>query len=228
MKLIYKSTSSITYLIFLFLITSCSKTITDYGFDGIISGKVIDESGNIVPGDIKTTTLMVITLGEGDQTSIDLRVKGDGTFMNSKMYPKNYRIWIRGPVTQIGDTVRVDLSTNLNFVHDFVVIPFITINKPGIVGNPTATTVNISYEMTANSGKTISKREVYCSTNPYPTSTTGSGAFYHTKVVTLSSDNGSVEITGLSSKTNYFLRIGAQAAGATGMNFSEQITFTTP
>ena len=228
MKIIHKIASLIFCWMFLLLITGCEKTITDFGFDGAISGKVVDQAGNIVPGDITSTALSVKALGEDDIVTIDMRVKGDGTYQNTKLYPKKYRIWITGPVTPVGDTLRVDFTSTKTVTNDFVVVPFITVNKPALVGNPTATEANVSYEMTAASGKTVSKRELYCSTVPYPNANTGAGPYYNTVKVTLSTNSGSKAVTGLTSKTTYYLRIGAQASGATGMNFSDQITFTTP
>ena len=210
------------------IVTGCDKTVTDFGFDGAISGKVVDQAGNIVPGDITSTALSVKAMGEGDLVTIDMRVKGDGTYQNTKLYPEKYRIYVTGPVTPVDDTLRVDFTATKSVTHDFVVIPFITINKPALVGNPTATEVTISYEMTPNSGKTVTKREVYCSTVPYPNTSTGNGPFYHTVKSTLSTDSGNKTITGLTSGTKYFLRIGAQASGTTSLNFSDQITFTTP
>ena len=229
MKILDKITSLIFCWIFLLLITSCQKKIiTEFGFDAAISGRVIDQAGKIVPGDITSTNLSVKALGEGDKVTMDMRVKGDGTYQNTKLFPKKYRIYVTGPVIPVADTLRVDFTVDPVIVNDFVVIPFITIDKPAIVGSAAATSVNISYTMTGNSGKVVSKRELYCSTNPYPNTSTGSGPFFSTVKVTLSANSGSIAVTGLIANTNYFLRIGAQATGATGMNFSEQITFKTP
>lgn len=228
MKIMHKTASLSICLTILLLISGCDKVITDFGFDGVISGKVVDEAGNIVPGDITSTNLSVKALGEGDKVTMDMRVKGDGTYKNSKLYPKKYLVWVSGPVTPVGDTLSVDFTTDKVVAHDFVVTPFITIDKPALSGTPAATTASVSYTMTANSGKTVSKRELYCSTNPYPNASTGSGPFFHTVKVNLTTNSGIAAITGLTAKTTYFLRIGAQATGATGMNYSDQITFTTP
>jgi hypothetical protein len=172
--------------------------------------------------------LSVKALGQGDIVTVDMRVKGDGTYQNTKLTPKMHKIFITGPVTPVNDTLRIDFSTTKTVTHDFVVVPFITIKKPAITGNPAANEVTISYEMTPNDGKTVTKREVYCSTNPYPNTSTGSGPYFHTVKTILSTDNGSKTITGLTSGTKYFLRIGAQASGTSSLNFSDQITFTTP
>ncbi|MEI7423994.1 MAG: hypothetical protein WCK18_17965 [Prolixibacteraceae bacterium] len=228
MKVLEKITSSVFCWIFLLLIASCQKkVITEFGFDAAISGRVIDQASNIVAGDITSTGLLIKAMGQDDKVTMDMRVKGDGTYQNTKMFPKKFRIWITGPVTPVADTLRVDFATDNVVVKDFVVIPFITVNKPTVVGSITATSVNVSYAMAANSGKVISKRELYCSTIFYPNATTGSGPFFTSQKITLTTNSGNVTITGLESKTKYYIRIGAQATGATGFNYSEQIEITT-
>ena len=227
MKILYKITFWTFCCMLILLITNCEQVITDYGNDCALSGFVKDQSGNIVPGDITSTNLSVKALGEGDVVTTDMRVKGDGFFQNTKLFPKKYRIWVTGPVTLVDDTLRVDFSVDKVLVRDFVVTPFLTLKKPTIVGSPAATTVDVSYEITANSGKTVSKRQLYCSTKQNPNASTGSGAFYSTKTVTLTTNSGNASVTGLTSKTKYYIRIGAQATGATGFNYSEQIEITT-
>lgn len=214
------------YALFL-LITSCERVVDDFGNNSAISGRLVDQSGNIVPGDIASSNLTVKALGEGDVVTTDIRVKGDGTFQNTKLFATKYKIWITGPVIPVSDTIRVDFAIEKSVVKDIVVIPFITIKNPTVIGNPTSTTVDVNYEIVANSGKTVSKRELYCSTVPYPNSSTGSGPYYSTKNVTLTTDSGNVSITGLVSKTKYYIRIGVQATGASGFNYSEQIEITT-
>jgi len=228
MKIINKIASLFFCAMLLLVVTGCDKTVTDFGFDGAISGKIVDQAGNIVAGDITSTALSVKALGQGDIVTIDMRVKGDGSYQNTKMYPKMHKIYVTGPVTPVDDTLRIDFSTTKTVTHDFVVVPFITIDKPALVGNPTGTEVTFSYAMTPNGGKTVTKREVYISTNPYPNTSTGSGPYYHTVKSTMSTDSGNKTVTGLTSGTKYFLRIGAQASGTTSLNFSDQITFTTP
>lgn len=220
----------ILYLSFIGLLCSiaisCEKVITDFGFDGSISGTVKDASGKIVPGDITSNSLVIKALGEGDKVAIDMRVKGDGTFQNTKLNPVMTRIWISGPVFPL-DTVKLDLAKNNIVVQDFVVVPFLTLALPVISGSPAATSVSITYSITGNNGKTASKRQIFCSTVPYPTSTIGSGPYYTTITTNLSNDSGTASVTGLTSGTKYYLRIGAQASGA-GYNYSDQIIFNTP
>jgi hypothetical protein len=209
-------------------VTGCEvEDITDFGFDSAISGTVKDQEGNIVAGHITSNNLVVQALGEGDEVTTDMRVKGDGTYQNTKLYPKKYKIWISGPVTLATDTLVIDFSQEKVVMKDLIVIPFVTINQPVVVGSPTLSTVDINYDMIGNEGKVVSARELYCSTNPYPDASTGSGSFYETKTVALAADEGSVSVTDLAPKTKYYIRIGAKASGASGFNYSEQIVVTT-
>src|SRR5690606_18038084 len=160
--------------------------------------------------------------------STDMRVDGDGTFGNTKLYPKKYKIWISGPVTMVTDTMLIDFAKDKIVMRDLVVVPFLNVEPPEVVGSPTSSSVEISYNIAGNEGNVSQKRELYISTNPYPDASTGSGPFFHSKVVGLSTDAGTVSVEGLASKTKYFVRIGAQAAGATGTNYSEQIIINTP
>lgn len=210
-----------------FWLTGCNENVTEFGFDGNISGKVQDQSGNIVAGDITSNNLLIRALGEGDAVTMDIRVKGDGTFQNTKLYPKPFKIWVEGPVTMV-DTLRVDFSTNKIVEHNFIVMPFLTVNPPVLNGTPTATSISVNYEIIPNSDNVTNLVQLYCSTVPYPNSSTGSGPQYETKTVDLSTDIGNATVTGLNSKTKYYLRIGARAEGTSSINYSEQIEVTTP
>lgn len=213
-------------ILLLFMATGCDKAITEFGFDGTINGTIKDASGNIVGGDITSSSFIVRVKAESDISTIDLRVNGDGTFGNSKLYPAKSKVWISGPVVAASsDTVELDLSGG-PVTHNFVVTPVFSVATPTIVGIPTTTTVNISYSMLANSSKTASKRELYCSTIPYANTSTGSGAFYSTIKLTLSNNSGTANVTGLAANTKYYVRIGVQSSSTT-MNYSDQITFTT-
>lgn len=227
MKLLNKLFNLLILAILGLLMFNCEDVITEFGNDRSISGFIIDESGNIVPGDITSTNLTVKALGEGDVVSTDMRVNGEGFFRNKRLYPKKYKIFVTGPVTPLDDTLHVDLFTNKSKIMEIKVTPFLTLTKPTIVGNPTESTIDINYEIVANSGKNIFKRELYCSTIPYPNYSTGSGPFYSSKTVKLDTDSGIASITELDSKTTYYIRVGAQAVGASGFNYSEQIMVTT-
>jgi hypothetical protein len=212
----------------LFILNGCEKPITEFGFDGSISGTVKDAAGKIVAGDITTANFIVRVQAEGDISTIDLRVKGDGTFANTKLYPVKSKVWISGPIIPAAsDTLTIDLSAEPISVHDFVVTPVFTVATPAISGTPTATTASFTYSMTANSTKTASTREIYCSTIPYPNTSTGSGPYYSTVKKTLTTDSGTADLTGLKASTKYYVRVGVKSS-STQYNFSDQITFTTP
>jgi hypothetical protein len=225
MKIIFKYLCLPALL--LLILAGCDKPITDFGYNGTITGTMKDANGNIVPGDITLSSFIVRVQAEGDISTIDMRVKGDGTFGNTKLFPSKSKVWISGPVVPAStDTVLLDLTGNQTIVHDFVVTPVFSVALPVVSGTPAATTANINYNIVANSAKTPSKRELYCSTIPYPNTSTGSGAFYSTVKVTLTANSGTASVTGLVAGTKYYVRIGVQSS-TTAMNFSEQITFTT-
>src|SRR5690606_33953181 len=80
-------------------VLSCKdEDIVDFGFDGSIAGTLKDPQGNVVPGSITSANFVVRALGQGDQVTTDMRIKGDGTFANTKLYPKPYKVWVAGPV----------------------------------------------------------------------------------------------------------------------------------
>lgn len=216
----------IVIIVITIFVTGCNDPITDFGFDGSISGKIVDQSGNIVSGDITGAGFVVNALGDNDKVEMEMRVKGDGTFANNKLYPKSYTVWVEGPVIS-NQEYTIDLTGRNTVEQDFVVTPFLTIPSPTLVGNPTTTSIEVSYQITENNGYIAEIKEVYCSTVPYPTKDIGSGPSYDTKTVTLSDLQGTVSITGLSSGTKYFIRIGAKAEGSVVYNFSEQIVVNT-
>lgn len=204
----------------------CDKDITEFGFDGEISGKVLNIEGNIVPGDITTNDLVVKILGENNLSTIDIRVKGDGTFQHTKLFPQKSKIWIEGSVDMTNDTLKVDFSEDKRVQYDFKVVPFIIVKPPVLMENITYNEISVSYEIIESKGN-VDRRQVYCSTNPYPNANTGSGPFYETKIVSLESNVGIVTISGLTPKTKYYIRIGARSNQSSRFNYSEQIMATT-
>lgn len=203
----------------------------DPGFDGQISGTLTDLSGNPVCSDILANTIIVNALGDGDITPIIIRVNGKGTFAYTKLFPKNHKVWITGPVyTSTDDTVYLDFSGGKSFTQDFVVEPYISLDVQ-LKADPTDSTITVTYSLTGNQGKTITKREIYCSTAPYPTSKTSSGPYYTTTTKSVSSNTGEQKFTDLKWDTRYYIRMGAN--GKTGsandlMNYSEQIIVNIP
>ncbi|HBL75447.1 MAG: hypothetical protein A2W90_03805 [Bacteroidetes bacterium GWF2_42_66] len=224
-----KKINKYTYLfVFLMMIVAaCNEPITEFGFEGSFSGKIVDQSGNIVAGDITSGGFVVEALGENDQVAMVLRIKGDGTFANNKLYPQVYTVTVKGPVTTF-PPVSIDLTGNKTVVQDFVVTPFLTVSAPILNGSATSTEIKVNYNIVENGSYIASTRQLYCSNIPYPNASTGSGTGYATKIVTLSAKQGTAMITGLTAGTKYFIRVGAKATGATAFNYSDQLIVTTP
>lgn len=209
-----------------FLMFGCDEAITDYGFTGQISGSILDQSGNIVSGDITTTAMTVYVLGELDTEPIPIRVKGDGTYANIHLFPQKYKVWLDGPVANASE-YNVDL-TGSPVIQDFTVTPYLTIPPPSVSGSPTSTEVTVNYTITENAGYTAAVRSIYVSTVSYPGQSTGSGAYWQTIKKTVNTNQGAEKITGLKPNTTYYIRLEARANGTTMFNLSDQISVKTP
>ena len=220
--------NSMLFLLAILVITTsrCSYIETEFGFEGSISGIIKDNNNIPLYGDINSNNLIVRLLGENDKETIDIRVNGDGTFQNIKMYPKLHKAWVEGPIV-FSDTVLIDFGENLDQVHDFTITP---LTLPKILnGTANGTSVTVGYSISPAGANTVSKKEIYCSTVKFPTASIGSMTnVYTTKTVTLAALSGNTQITGLVSGTKYYLRIGAQASASKIMNYSNQIEITIP
>lgn len=207
-------------------VAGCSYVETDFGFDAAIQGSIKDNSGNPLYGDINSNNIIVRMLGENDLEPIDIRLNGEGTFQNQRMYPKKHKAWVEGPIVH-SDTITVDFSSNLIQNVILYVDPLI---QPSITnGTPSDTSIEVDYSVVPTGSNTVIKNEIYCSTVKYPTASIGSMTnVYTTKTVALQSLEGTVTITGLTSGTKYYLRIGAQAESSKIMNYSNQIEVTMP
>lgn len=206
-------------------ILSCESEVTDFGFNGTITGIVKDNDGTNLYGDLNSNNLVVYLLGEGDEQPTQIRVDGEGHYQNLKMFPKAHKVWLEGPIVA-SDTVSVDFGAQEIVEQTFTVVPFISpkISSASAQGEA----IGVEYTITPNDGNTVSKMEIYCSTVKYPTAATGSRTnVYFTKTVALQELTGNVVIDGLESGVEYFIRIGAQAQGAAVMNYSNQIKVTT-
>jgi hypothetical protein len=220
----------LTYLLVgMVWLASCNDPVTEFGFDGQLVGKVVDGNGNIVSGDIKSATYAVQAKGDNDLVSMVMRVKGDGTYANLKLYPQLYDVTLVGPFIESPLNVgTVDLTGGKSVEKDFQVTPLLTIPAPVVNGNPSATEIKIDFNIAGNGGNTPNLREIIVSTVAWPTRTTGTGSGYFTKMTTVSENQGTATVTGLQPNTKYYVRIGARAAGQSLFNLSEQISVTTP
>ena len=203
------------------VLMKCEYQVTDFGFNSSIQGVVKDKTGTPVYGDLSSNNLVVKLLGEGDAQAMEIRVKGDGTFQNTKIFPKVHDVWIEGPIEQVSP-VQIDFSSETQKSFDFTVTPLIS---PKIInGSVTGSNITVNYEISPNNGNSVKKMEIYCSTVKFPTAATGSRTnIYFTKKVSLTQLSGSVAIDGLETGTKFYIRIGAQAGSAAVMNYSNQI-----
>jgi hypothetical protein len=215
------------------LIAGCDDSITDFGFSGNISGTIRDAAGNPVPGNSATTDFRVFVLGEGETQPLEIRVRGDGTYQNTHLYPQVYRTWIQGPaVTEAtqSNPIQVDL-TGAPVTRDFTVTPFLTIARP-TVGQPSGTSVQVTYSITptaAGGVQTGANRVIWASTATWPGPTTGNVADRtHTVTTNLPSNAGTVTVSNLRSGRTYYLRVGARAVGTTMWSYSDQVSVTIP
>lgn len=227
---IYRNLRHLLLILSSVVMMQCESTYTDtdFGFNSSISGIVKDAGGNTIFGDATANVILIKLLGEGDKQTVDIRVLGDGTFQNTKLYPQNYTITIEGPIVKF-DPTSVDLSDGTGKNVDLTVTPLVS---PKIInGTTSGTSIDVQYSIVPAAGYTVKKKEIYCSTATYPTASTGSLTnIYSTKTVALPSElSGTVKITGLVSGTKYYLRIGAQSSStATSLfNYSNQIEITT-
>lgn len=203
------------------LMIKCEFTETDFGHDSALKGTVKDKSGTPLYADINSNTLVVKLLGENDKQAIEIRVNGEGNYQNTKLFPKKHEVWLEGPILS-SEKVIVDFTSNPDQVIDFTVTPLISAKLNTATGS--GTSINIDFVLTSNSGNTIKKKEVYCSTVKFPTAATGSRTnVYFTKTVALPSNSGTLKIDGLTAGVKYYVRIGAQDNNAAIMNYSNQI-----
>lgn len=201
------------------LFTGC--TLSDEEkFGGIISGKVVEENDSIVPGDITSNTLLIYLQGENDISPLFMRVKGDGTYQNVNLYPQNYKVWLSGPIAN-SDTFNIDISGSV--VKKITVKPYLSIKNRQV--SQSSNSVTVKYTIKENTDKSVTQREIYCSTVMFPTGQIGSGPYYSTKKISLPNNEGEITIPNLNSGNSYYIRIGAKVNNQQ-MNYSSQIKVT--
>ena len=208
----------------LVLLTQCNKKDDFSSYSGAITGTIKDNNNIVLHGDLNSNNIIVRLLGEGDKSTTDIRVNGEGEYTNTRMFPKTYKAWLEGPIVT-SDTIVVDLSTG-DQVKDFVTVPLIF---PKVINcTVVGTSVSVDYSLLENAGNVIDKKEVYCSTVPYPTASTGSRTnVYFTKIVSLPVSAGSILIEALT-PGKYYIRIGAKAKSSVLLNYSNQFEVTIP
>lgn len=206
----------------LFVLSGCKFSDVEE-FNGTITGVISDANEKIVPADIMSNTLVVKVLGEGDITPITIRVKGDGRYQNTNLFPKKYSVWLEGAIVPI---TAFDVDLTKGYIEkNITVTPYLSISNE-IIGTPLASSVKVKYKITTNTTSVPAKREIYCSTLTYPTANSGSGPYYSSQKVVITNDEGEATITGLTTNTKYYIRTGANVSGK-GMNYSPQLEITT-
>lgn len=212
--------------------TGCDDSITDFGFNGRISGTVQDQAGNPVRGNSATADLRVWVLGEGELEPLEIRVKHDGTYTNTHLFPQSYSLWIQGPVeTTLTESSPATVNlTGSAVTHDITATPFMSIATPTVT-QPTATSVAVTYNITPAAGRTFGNAIVWVSNASWPGPTTGSvvpDVRIHTASANLAGTSGTATVSNLRAGRKYYVRIGARATGTTLYNYSDQVEITTP
>jgi hypothetical protein len=211
----------------------CDDTITDFGFTGNISGMVTDQSGNIISGNSATNDLRVFVLGEDETQPLEIRVRGDGSYANTHLFPQLYKLWITGPVVTQA-TPQNPISVDLRggpVTHDLTATPFLTIDRPTAT-SPAGNAISISYRITptaATGVQTGGNRVAYISTATWPGPTTGN-VLNRTHTITrqLPNNAGTVTVDGLRPGRTYYVRVAARAVGTNLWNYSEQVSVVNP
>ena len=162
------------------VLSSCSEEETDFGFDGQISGIVLDQNENPVAGDASNAELTVFILGEEDRVPLELRVNNDGTYANLELFPQSYTLWIDGPVDGPSESspMSVDL-TGAAVQNNITVTPFLVIDQPSatISGNE----ISVNYSISPSAGHTVDEIKVLVSSVKKVGVDTGSGPRWQTR-----------------------------------------------
>ncbi|MDR8389693.1 DUF3823 domain-containing protein [Aliifodinibius sp. S!AR15-10] len=188
-------TTKVPILVFMAIcvtvLAGCSETVTDFGYDGQISGMILDQNGNPVSGDVSNAALTVFVLGEEDRVPLELRVNGDGSYANLQLYPQSYEVWIDGPVDAPGRQT-VDLTGD-RVEHNITVTPFLAISEPS--ASISGGDLQVTYDINPSQGHAAEERIVLVSTVAKVGVNTGSGARWQTRAETVSSNSGTATIT---------------------------------
>lgn len=219
--------------IYVTVLAGCSETVTDFGYDGQISGKILDQNGNPVSGDISNAALTVFVLGEEDRVPLELRVKGDGSYANEQLYPQSYTVWIEGPVDG-PDEQNVDLTGD-PVEHNITVTPYLAISEP--TASISGDELSVNYEISPSQGHVAEERVVLVSTVAKVGINTGNGPRWETREETLDSNSGTATITLDSDLLNMAeergdgnlnIRVAARSDQTSDWNYSIPVTIDVP
>jgi len=215
--------------------SACDEIVEDFGFDGQISGMIVDQNGNPVSGDASNPAFTVFVLGEEDRVPLELRVNGDGSFANLHLYPQSYDIWIEGPVDgpDPGEMV-MDLS-GAPVVQDITVTPFLTVSQPTV--NVSGGELQINFEINPSQGHVVEERVVLVSTVAKVGVNTGNGPRWQTREVALDANSGTAtvaldnDLLSMSQERgggNLHIRVAAKSDQTSNWNHSIPIVIDAP
>ncbi len=221
--------------IYICLFSACIETVTDFGFDGQISGMIVDQNGNPVSGDASNPAFTVFILGEEDRVPLELRVNGDGSYANLHLYPQSYSVWVDGPVDGPGQGELVVDLKGVPVERNITVTPFLVIPPPTV--NISGSELQINYEITPSQGHLAAERVVLVSTVAKVGVNTGNGPRWLTRRQTLASNSGTATVTIDSDLVNMaksrgsgnlHIRIVARSDQSTDWNHSIPIVIQAP
>ncbi|WP_277482521.1 hypothetical protein [Catalinimonas alkaloidigena] len=221
--------------VYITALTACEETVTDFGFDGQISGMILDQNGNPVSGDASNPAFTVFVLGEEDRVPLELRVNGDGTYANLHLYPQSYNVWVEGPVNGPGQGELVVNLTGAPVEQNITVTPYLVIPQP--TANISGGELEVNYEINPSQGYVAEERVVLVSTVAKVGVNTGNGPRWQTRELTLDSNSGTAtveldaELLSMAQERgggNLHVRIAARSDQTTDWNHSIPIVIEAP
>lgn len=163
---------------------------------------------------------------------IDFWGKQDGSFKNTKLFPNSYKVIIDNGAFYPLDTISVKLPLRGNL--DVEVLPFLRINSVSKVES--ANSIVVEYELSEtkpDEGK-IMRRSFLVNTSPYVdiNNFINPSPFINTESVSdslLTNTTFRDTISGLKSKSKYFVRVGARTGNVGNRyNYSKVMELTIP
>jgi hypothetical protein len=215
--------------------SGCEEIVTDFGFDGQISGLILDQNGNPVSGDAANPAFTVFVLGEQDRVPLELRVNGDGSYANLHLYPQQYTVWVEGPVKGPGQgELTVDL-TGRPVNQNITVTPFLVVPPPTV--SISGGDLQVNYSISPSQGHEVRERVVLVSTVAKVGVNTGNGPRWQTRELNLPDNAGTTTVTldanllAMSHERgggNLHIRIAARSDQTTDWNHSLPIVIDAP
>lgn len=137
-----------TAFVFLLLFSSCELDERIDDLSGGYQGKLIDKNTNaLVATEYYGSKIKLLDLNYGEiAVPLELEIKPDGSFNNTKVFPSKYKIWATGPFFEL-DTVYTELS-NGNKNVELLVNPNVSLSIDEVrVKYGIAAEVTFSYQV---------------------------------------------------------------------------------